>query len=74
LLALAAGGLPYRLVGKSIGVLAVPTGPEALSAAAILATEGALSPQVETVGLDDAPEALRRVGAGEVRGKLVIRP
>lgn len=75
LLALLAGGLPYRLAGKSIGMLLVPSGRALTAKVAQLAAEGRLAPHLEDVlPLEATPEALARTGRGEVKGKLVIRP
>ncbi|MDD9923473.1 MAG: NAD(P)-dependent alcohol dehydrogenase, partial [Boseongicola sp.] len=75
LLSLLAGGLIYRLVGKSIGMLIVPSGRELMEKVAIAAVEGRISPHLEAVlPLSSVPEALRRTGCGEVKGKLVIKP
>lgn len=75
LLWLLAGGLRFRLAGKSIGMLLVPAGAELTARVARLAVEGRIAPQLEAVlSLEAVPEALARTGQGEVKGKLVIRP
>jgi len=75
LLALVFGGLRFRLQKKSIGMLMVPSGPALTERVAQLAVEGRISPQLEAVmPLSLVPEALRRTGLGEVKGKLVIKP
>lgn len=75
LLALLLGGLPYRLARKSIGMLIVRSGRALTRRVAEMAVAGRLEPAIEAVlDLSDTPEALRRTGAGEVRGKVVIRP
>ncbi|SMX38052.1 NAD(P)-dependent alcohol dehydrogenase [Maliponia aquimaris] len=75
LLALVFGGLAWRLRGKSIGMLMVPSGRQLTETVARMAVEGRIAPHLEAVlSLEDVPEALRRTGAGEVRGKIVIRP
>jgi len=75
LLSLLFGGLPYRFQNKSIGMLMVPSGRALTRRVARMAVEGRLHPEIEDVlPLSSVPEALRRTGASEVRGKLVIRP
>ena len=75
LLSLVFGGLPYRVRNKSIGMLMVPSGRALTERVAQMAVEGQLHPHLEGVlPLDSVPEALRRTGLGDVRGKLVIRP
>ncbi len=72
LVSLVVGGLPFRLRGKSIGLLLVR---ESTQRAAQMAIDGIMKPYVEDVlPLSAVPEALRRTGSGEVMGKLVIRP
>ena len=84
--ALAPGGT-YRLAGGptgkliraalargGVGVLMVKQGPEAVAEALSLVSGGTWTPVIgDTVPLSDAPEALRRMGRGEMAGKLVIR-
>lgn len=66
---------PLRWWNKSVGMLIVPSGQELTRRVAEMAVEGRLAPHLEAVlPLSDVPEALRRTGAGEVKGKLVIRP
>lgn len=75
LLPLVLGGLFFRFQGKSIGMLIVPTGQRLTERIAHMAVEGKISPHLEAVlPLSAVPEALRRTGHGEVRGKLVIKP
>ena len=75
LLSLLIGGVPYRLAGKRIGILIVPSGRDLTSRVVQMAVEGRIAPVIEDVlPLAQVPEALRRTGRGEVRGKLVIRP
>jgi len=74
LLSLLFGGLGYRLMGKSIGMLMVPSGRALTQQVADMAVTGALTPHLETVlPLSSVSEALQRTGHGEVKGKLVIR-
>jgi NADPH:quinone reductase-like Zn-dependent oxidoreductase len=75
LLSLLIGGVAWRAVGKSIGVLMVPSGRALTARVAQMAVEGALQPHIEAVlPLEEVPEALRRTGEGAVQGKLVIVP
>ncbi len=75
MLAILLGGLPYKLAGKSIGVLAVPAGRDLTAQVADFAAKGKLDPIIETcLPLSDVPEALERTGQGAVLGKLVIVP
>ena len=75
LLSLVFGGQLFRLQGKSVGMLLVPSGRELTSRVAQLVVEGAMEPHLEDVlPLSAVPEALGRTGRGEVKGKLVIRP
>ncbi|MGS4918171.1 MULTISPECIES: quinone oxidoreductase family protein [Mameliella] len=75
LLSLVFGGFAYRLAGKSIGMLMVPSGRALTERVLRMAVEGRIAPHLEAVlPLDAVPEALRRTGQGEVRGKLVICP
>lgn len=74
LLSLVLGG-KFRAGRQSIGMLIVPSGRALTERVAKLAVEGKISPHLEAVlPLTSAPEALRRTGLGEVRGKIVIRP
>ena len=75
LLSLVVGGLRFRLQEKSIGMLMVPSGPALTERVAAMTVEGKIAPHLEAVlPLSSVPEALRRTGAGEVKGKIVIRP
>ncbi|MCP5039099.1 MAG: NAD(P)-dependent alcohol dehydrogenase [Rhodobacteraceae bacterium] len=75
LLSLVFGGLRFRLQDKFIGTLIVPSGRELTGRVARMAVEGNITPQLEAVlPLSGVPDALRRTGQGEVRGKLVIKP
>lgn len=74
LLKLVFGGLRFRLQKKSIGMLMVPSGRKLTEKVAQFAVEGKIAPHLEAVlPLSSVPEALRRTGLGEVKGKLVIR-
>jgi NADPH:quinone reductase-like Zn-dependent oxidoreductase len=75
LLSLVFGGLFFRLQKKRIGMLLVPSGRDLTQQTARLATEEHIRPHLEAVlPLPSVPEALRRTGLGEVKGKLVINP
>jgi NADPH:quinone reductase-like Zn-dependent oxidoreductase len=75
LLRLVFGGPLFRLQRKSIGMLLVPSGRDLTARVAQMAVENKIAPHLEDVlPLSAVPEALRRTGNGEVRGKLVIRP
>ncbi len=75
LLRLVFGGLRFRFQNKSIGILMVPSGRDLTERVARMAVEGELTPHLEAVlPLSSVPEALRRTGLGEVKGKLVIKP
>ena len=75
LLPLLFGGLLFRPAKKRIGMLIVPSGAELTERVARAAIDGAISPHLEAVlPLSEVPEALRRTGLGEVKGKLVIKP
>lgn len=75
LLFLVFGGLFFRPARKFIGMLMVPSGSDLTARVARAAVEGKISPHLEAVlPLSSVPEALRRTGLGEVKGKLVIRP
>jgi NADPH:quinone reductase-like Zn-dependent oxidoreductase len=74
LLRLLFGGLPFRLQNKSIGMLMVPSGRTLTERVAQMAVEGKIAPHLEAVlPLSSVPEALRRTGLGDVKGKLVIK-
>ncbi len=75
LLPLLLGGLRFRLRKKSIGMLMVPSGRKLTERVAKMAVEGKIAPHLEAVlPLSSVPEALRRTGLGDVKGKLVIKP
>ncbi|NNE53358.1 MAG: NAD(P)-dependent alcohol dehydrogenase [Sulfitobacter sp.] len=75
LLSLLIGGLRFRPQGKFIGMLLVPSGAHLTRQSAQMAVDGRIVPHLEAVlPLSEVPEALRRTGEGEVKGKIVIRP
>lgn len=75
LLSLVLGGLAYRPAKKSIGMLMVPSGRDLTERVARAALDGKISPHIEAVlPLSSVPEALRRTGSGNVKGKIVIKP
>lgn len=75
LLSLVFGGLAYRPAKKSIGMLMVPSGRDLTGRVARAALDGKISPHLEAVlPLSSVPEALRRTGSGDVKGKIVIKP
>jgi NADPH:quinone reductase-like Zn-dependent oxidoreductase len=75
LLSLVLGGLAYRPAKKSIGMLLVPSGRDLTGRVARAALDGKISPHLEAVlPLSSVPEALRRTGSGDVKGKIVIKP
>lgn len=72
---LTAGSLLGLVSGRSLGVLAVREGPEHFEPLAALCVAGEVSTHVDaTVGLDEVPAALARVGEGRVLGKVVVTP
>lgn len=67
--------IPPQLADRSCGVLAVEQGPDQLAELMRLTVERTLRPQIgETVPLADAADALARMGAGQIAGKLIIVP
>ena len=75
LLSLVVGGLFYKTQKKSIGMLLVPAGRELTLSVVSKAVDGKITPHLEAVlPLTAVPDALRRTGVGEIKGKLVIKP
>ena len=73
LLATALLGLVYRPGGRRLGMLFVQPSVEALDELAGMVKSGALSVPIEgTYRLEQLPDALRRLGAGEAVGRLVL--
>ncbi|HXV75919.1 MAG TPA: NADP-dependent oxidoreductase [Candidatus Polarisedimenticolaceae bacterium] len=65
------GGVPRT--GAAIRQLSVKPSADGLRSLAALVDRGALRPHVSAIlSLEQAPEALRRIAAGHVRGKLVL--
>ncbi|MCI5076370.1 NAD(P)-dependent alcohol dehydrogenase [Oricola sp.] len=65
----------FRLRGKSIGMLLVPSGRDLTQQVAQAAVDGRIAPHLaDVLPLSAVPDALARTGRGEVLGKLVIRP
>lgn len=68
------GPFSSRWHGKKLGILGVKQGHD-LTGVAQLVEAGTFAPVIdEVMSLPDVPEALRRVGQGRVRGKIVIKP
>src|SRR5690606_24955073 len=66
-------GLVYRPGGKRLGVLFVKPSIEALDRLAGLALSGELEVPIEReYSLAELPDAMRRLGAGEAIGRLVL--
>lgn len=69
------GGLSSLVSRRKVGVLGVSQGPGSLAELMDMVEAGALRPVVgEVAPLEGAAEALKRMGALEIAGKLVIRP
>ena len=72
---LTVGKVVGRLSGRRLGVLAVPSGPEHFGPLGDRIAAGEIEVHVDRrVALDEVPEALAAVGAGEVLGKVVVEP
>lgn len=62
-----------RLSGRRLGILAVPSGPEHFAVVGEGVANGDLAVHIDRrVRLDEVPQALAAVGAGEVLGKVVV--
>ena len=72
--ALLLGPLIRRRTGKSIGMLAVEPNRADLTAIAALCEAGTVVPVIDDrqFGLSEVPDALRYLGEGHVKGKVVI--
>ena len=72
---LTAGSLLGGVSGRSLGVLVVRQGPEYFAPMVERCLAGDVTIHVERAfGLEDAPEALAVVGAGQACGKVVVTP
>lgn len=70
-----AGGLRSRFGNRHMGVLVGKPNSEDLAEVAERAATGTLTPAIDrTYRLEEAAEALRRLGAGEALGKQVVVP
>ncbi|SMH41699.1 NAD(P)-dependent alcohol dehydrogenase [Maritimibacter sp. HL-12] len=69
------GGLTSLVSSRKVGLLMVRQGPKHLPALLDMVKTHRLKPRVgEVATLDDAAEALKRMGARKIAGKLVIVP
>jgi NADPH:quinone reductase-like Zn-dependent oxidoreductase len=69
------GWLAGKVTRRSLGVLVVKTGPTHFEPVAALCVAGDVRVVIDrTFGLDEVPEALRRVGEGRALGKVVVVP
>jgi NADPH:quinone reductase-like Zn-dependent oxidoreductase len=67
------GSIIGRLSGRRLGMLVVRLGPTHFSPLADLCVAGDIGLHIDrTFGLDEVPEALRYVGEGLARGKVVV--
>ncbi|AEV83255.1 Reticulon-4-interacting protein 1 [Actinoplanes sp. SE50] len=72
---LTAGTVAGRLTGRRLGVLAVKQGPHHFGPVADLCAGGELDVHIDrTFPLEQAPEALARVGEGRALGKVIVQP
>ena len=68
------GFLAGRLTGRRIGLLAVKQGPDHFAPLADLCRSGEVTVRIDrTFTLDEVPEAIAAVGAGQICGKAVVR-
>ncbi|NDU72273.1 zinc-binding dehydrogenase [Actinomadura sp. DSM 109109] len=68
-----AGSIAGRLTGRRMGVLVVRPGPARFTPLADLCVAGEVAVPIDrTFTLDEVPEALRHVGEGRARGKVVV--
>jgi NADPH:quinone reductase-like Zn-dependent oxidoreductase len=69
------GSIIARLTRRRIGVLVVHLGPKHFSPLTDLCVAGDINIHIDrTFGLDEVPEAMRYVGEGCARGKVVVTP
>lgn len=72
---LTVGAAAGAVTGRSLGVLVVRSGPEHFEPLTAQCLSGDVDIHVDsTVGLDEVPEALARVGRGQALGKVVVTP
>jgi NADPH:quinone reductase-like Zn-dependent oxidoreductase len=70
---LTAGAVVGPVTGRRIGVLAVRQGPDHFQPMTDLCVTGEIAIHIDrTVGLEEVPDALARVGAGRSLGKVVV--
>jgi NADPH:quinone reductase-like Zn-dependent oxidoreductase len=75
LLALIGGWVISKTSRRRMGVLMAKPNGDDLAHVADLVAEGRLEPMIDRVyGLDEVPEAMRRLGEDHSLGKLVVRP
>jgi NADPH:quinone reductase-like Zn-dependent oxidoreductase len=69
------GSIVGPLTGRSIGVLVVRQGPSYFTPLADLCVAGDVDIRIDrTFALDEVPQAMRYVGEGLARGKVVVTP
>lgn len=67
------GAIAGRLTGRRLGLLAVKQGPTHFAGLADLIIAGEVAICIDrSVGLEEVPEALARVGGGSALGKVVV--
>lgn len=67
------GSIAGRLTGRRLGVLVVRPGPAQFEPLTDLCVAGDIDIHIDrTYGLDEVPDALRHVGEGHARGKVVV--
>lgn len=72
---LTVGAAAGAVTGRSLGVLMVKEGPAHFQPLTELCVAGDVTIHIDrTVGLDEVPEALARVGEGRALGKVVVAP
>lgn len=72
---LTVGAVAGAATGRSLGMLMVKEGPAHFQPLSDLCVAGDVAIHIDrTVGLDDVPEALARVGEGRALGKVVVAP
>lgn len=67
------GFVAGRFIGRRIGLLVVKPGPAHFTAVTELCRSGEVTVRIDrTYDLDEVPDAVAAVGAGEIRGKAVV--